>query len=72
MIYHVYVKPDSKKESIEPQPDGSLAIRTHKPAHDGEANADVIKILSKYFHTGKTNIKILKGNSSKHKVIEIL
>ena len=72
MIYSVLVKPNSKAESVEIIDDSTIIVRTHKPAHDGEANADVIKILSKHFHTAKSNINIVKGQTSKHKLIEIM
>lgn len=72
MKYTVLVKPGSAKESVEKQPDGSLIIRTRKKAHDGEANVAVIESLSEYFHTAKTNIMILKGQTSRHKVVEII
>lgn len=72
MKYTVQVKPGSAKELVEEQPDGSLIIRTRKKAHDGEANTAVVEMLSEYFNTAKTNITILKGQTSRHKIIEIV
>ena len=37
----------------------------------GEANKDLIKFLAKYFNTNKSNITIIKGETSHHKLIEI-
>ena len=37
----------------------------------GEANKDLIKLLAKYFQVSKSNITIVKGETSHYKVIEI-
>lgn len=43
-----------------------------KPAIKGMANKELIKILSEYFNTSKYNIKIIKGITSRKKIIDIL
>ncbi|MBQ7040474.1 DUF167 domain-containing protein [Candidatus Saccharibacteria bacterium] len=80
MLYEVSVKTGQKRESIEivPPAENSLetppqiVVKTTKHPVKNEANQAVIKALSKHFHTGKTNIRILKGETSKTKLIEIL
>ena len=70
MKYSVLVKAGSAKDLVEETSDG-LVVRTRAKAHDNEANKAVIKLLSKYFDVGKTKIKIVRGETSKHKIIEI-
>ena len=72
MRYSILVKPGSKQEGIVENADGSLIIRTHARAHDGEANTAIIKLLAKHFKTSKSQIKIIKGETSRHKIIEVL
>lgn len=72
MRYIVQVKPGSKKEGVELLADGSLIVRTHARAHDGEANAAVIKLLSKHFRTAKSNLKIVGGEKSRNKIVDVL
>lgn len=72
MKYTCLVKSGSAKEGIEPQPDGSLIIRTHARAHDGEANSDIVRLLSKHFKISKSQITIVNGLKNRHKIIEIL
>lgn len=76
MRYSVTVKPNSKVESVEEASGENgapeIVVRTHKPAHDGEANKDVTKLLAKYFKTSKSNVTIIKGATSKHKIVEVL
>ncbi len=38
----------------------------------GKANKALIEILAKYFHTKKGNIRIVKGERSKEKSLEIV
>lgn len=67
------VKPNSKKGPlVEIQPDGSLNIYIREIAADGKANAGVIKLLAKHYNVPKTNIIILKGSTSRHKIINIM
>ena len=70
MKYEVKVTPGAKKEEITVEGD-KITIRTPKRAHDGEANEAIVKILAKHFHTGKSNVKIIRGQTSKIKIIEI-
>ena len=78
MIYQVSVKTGAKRESVEvvasstPKTPSTIVVKTTKRPIKGEANQAVIKALSKHFHTAKGNIKILKGETSKTKLIEIL
>ena len=71
MIYEVKVIPGAKKDEVLVE-DSRITIRTTKHPTGGEANQAVIKLLSKHFHTGKGNIIIKKGLTSRHKLIEIM
>lgn len=72
MILKITVKPNSKKGPLlELQTDGSITVFIREIAAENKANTAVVKLLSKYFKTPKSNIKILKGHTSRHKTIEI-
>lgn len=70
MKYEVKVTPGAKKEEITVEGD-KITIRTPKRPHDGEANEAIVKILAKHFHIAKSNIKILRGQTSRNKLVEI-
>ena len=70
MRYEIKVTPGAKKEEITIT-DDKITIRTTKRPHDGEANEAIIKILSKHFHVAKSSIKILRGQTSRIKLVEI-
>ena len=71
MKYTVKVKAGSSREEVFEASENELIIATHARAHDGEANAKVIELLANYFGTAKSNVKILRGEKSKIKIIEI-
>lgn len=69
--FWVTVKPLAKKENIEQQSDFDLVVSVHAPARDGKANARLLELLADHFHTAKSNIRILRGQSSRKKLIEV-
>ena len=67
----VKVKPGCKQASrLEKQEDGSFVAFLHARAHDGEANAELMKMLSKELGVPKTQIEIVAGAKGRDKVIE--
>ncbi|MGI2904274.1 DUF167 domain-containing protein [Tolypothrix sp. VBCCA 56010] len=67
----VKVKPNSKQQKIEEQPDGSLTVHLKSPPVDGKANEELIKLLSDKFDVPKSYITIKSGLSSRQKLVEI-
>ena len=71
MIINVKVKTNSKKNEITKTLDDSYIIKTTAIPENGKANQSVIDILSKYFKIGKNKIKILKGETSHNKIVQL-
>lgn len=67
----VNVIPRAKTRGIEPLPDGGLRVRVSEPAEDGRANAAVINALAEHFDVPKRAVTIVRGASSRQKLIEI-
>lgn len=68
----VRVKPGSKKGPlVQPALDGSLLVYVREPAVEGRANQALVKILAEYFGVAKSQIRILKGHSSRTKIIKL-
>ncbi|MBT4547141.1 MAG: DUF167 domain-containing protein [Candidatus Magasanikbacteria bacterium] len=61
----------SKNEIVGELPDGTIKIKLKAPPIDGEANTELIKFLSKEWKVSKSSIRILKGKTSKTKLVEI-
>lgn len=69
--FWVTVKPLAKHENVIPQSDGELLASVSAPANEGKANSRLIELLAEYFHTAKSNIRILRGHRSRRKLIEV-
>lgn len=70
MQISIRVIPRARRNAVEEQPDGTLRIYTTAVPADGDANSAVIKMLAKHIGIPKTRIKIIRGISSRDKVIE--
>ena len=66
----VRVKPLAKHESVFLEAAGKLLVSVNAPANEGKANSRLIELLAEYFHTAKSNIRILRGQKSRRKLIE--
>lgn len=67
----IKVDPKSTQSGISGVVGDVLKVKVHAPPIRGEANKELIEILSDKFRIKKTAIKILKGNSSRDKIVEI-
>ena len=67
----VTVKPQAKKEEVRHVAEGEYVVSVHAPARDGKANLALIEMLSGYFSVAKSSIRIIHGQSSRKKLIEI-
>jgi hypothetical protein len=71
MKVHVKVIPNAKKPEVIEE-GGFLKVKVDAPPSRGEANERLIKILSKHFGVSRSQVKIIKGQKCREKVIEIL
>lgn len=67
----VKVKPNSKKQAIQEEPDGSITVYLKSPPVDGKANQELIEVLAKKFEVRKSQVTIKSGLSSRTKLIEL-
>lgn len=49
-----------------------LRVKVKAPPVDGMANQALIELLSDYFAVKKTSIKLLRGLTSRHKMVEVI
>ncbi len=61
----------SRNEVVGEMDNGVLKVKLNSAPVDGEANVELVKLLSKYFGVGKSDVKIVKGKRSKDKVVEV-
>lgn len=67
----VKVKPNAKEEKVVQISDGEYAVWVKAPPKEGKANDAIVAVLSDYFSVPKSRITILKGATSRLKVIDV-
>ncbi|MGQ4834618.1 MAG: DUF167 domain-containing protein [Candidatus Asgardarchaeia archaeon] len=70
MYITVHVIPNAKKVKIEEE-NGKLVVHVDAPPVGGKANKRLIEILAKHFKVRKSAVRIIRGEKSREKVIEI-
>jgi len=70
MILEIRVTPKAGRNLIKKE-NGTLKAYLTKPAHEDQANVQLIELLSEYLNIAKSKIKIIKGRKSRDKLIEI-
>jgi uncharacterized protein (TIGR00251 family) len=48
-----------------------LRVKISQPPEDGKANKALIELLADYFKVKKNSLKIISGEKSTHKIVEI-
>jgi uncharacterized protein (TIGR00251 family) len=69
--FAVRVQPRSSRTGVEPEGEGRFRVRVHSAPEGGKANSEVIELLAEHFGVPRTRIKILRGASSRNKIVEI-
>jgi hypothetical protein len=67
----IKVEPRSSRKGISGVVGDAIKIKVNAPPVGGAANEELIEVLSEEFGIKKTSIKILRGISSRNKVVEI-
>jgi uncharacterized protein len=70
-IIKLIVKPNSAKNFIEGAYLDRIKIRIAGPPEKGKANRELVKFISEKLEIPKKNIKIISGEKSSAKVLEI-
>ena len=71
VLLGVRVIPRASKSEITGEHDGSLKVRISSAPVDGAANAELIRLFAKHFGVSKSDIEIVRGETSKNKRIKI-
>ena len=70
MLINLKIIPNAKQPKIVPENDG-YKVYIPAPAVDGKANACLIKFLAEHFKVRKSAVSLVRGETSRHKVVEI-
>lgn len=69
-VINIRVIPNAKKNDVSNEEDG-LKVHVNAPPLNGKANKAAIELLAKHFKITKRDIRIIKGQRSRQKVVEV-
>lgn len=70
MRVSVKVIPNAKKAGVASEGE-TLKVKLISPPSDGKANKELLEILSAHYSVPKSRIKIVRGEKSRNKILEI-
>ncbi len=71
LILHVQIQPKSSKDEVVGMIGENLKIKITAPPIDGKANEHLCRFIAKVFNVSKSQVSILKGETSKIKTLLI-
>jgi hypothetical protein len=71
VTFRVRVAPRSGREGITGVHGGAIKVSLTAPPVDGAANAALVRLLAKALGVAKRDVAIVRGESSRDKVIEV-
>ncbi|MBI4228832.1 MAG: YggU family protein [Deltaproteobacteria bacterium] len=71
MTIEVQILPKSVRDEILGFVSGRLRVRVSAPPMEGKANESLIKLISRTIEVPRPNVAIIKGKTSRIKVIKI-
>lgn len=66
---NVRVSPRASKSCVQGVLGGEVKVALQSPPVDGKANQELIKLLSKLLKIPKSNIEIIRGETSRNKTV---
>jgi uncharacterized protein len=67
----VTVVPRARRPHVESLGNGDLRVAVTAPPREGLANAAVIAALAEHFRISRSKVRIVRGEKSRKKVVEI-
>ncbi|MCK9572012.1 MAG: DUF167 domain-containing protein [Candidatus Omnitrophica bacterium] len=71
MTFNLRVIPKASRNLVKAEGD-SLKVYLTKPACEGLANEQLLKLLAEHFKVKKYCLKIIQGQKSRNKVVELI
>ena len=68
----VKVIPNAKQAEVLEESENNFRVKVDAPPKEGKANKRLIEILAQYFGVSKSKVKIVKGQKSRQKIVEII
>jgi hypothetical protein len=69
--FSVHVQPRASRSGIVGLHGNALKVRVTAPPVDGAANSELVKVLAEAFAVPRSSVRILAGESSRSKIVEV-
>jgi uncharacterized protein (TIGR00251 family) len=67
----IHVTPKAARNEVDGWRGGELVVRVTAPPEGGKANAAVCRVLAQALGTSKSSVRVVKGETSRHKLVEL-
>jgi uncharacterized protein len=67
----LHVRPGARLEAVRLLADGTLDVQVRAPALDGRANTAVLRLLASVLGLRPRQVRLLRGEHSRQKLVEI-
>jgi uncharacterized protein (TIGR00251 family) len=71
ILLRIKAFPKSERNRISGVRNGELIVRVQAPAQKDQANKELVKFLSKALGVARSEIGVLSGETSRHKVVAL-
>jgi uncharacterized protein len=72
LLLNVYIQPGASKDGYAGIYNNCIKLRIKAPPVDGKANKELLRFLGKTFGVPQSSVRLVQGEGSRHKKIEIL
>ena len=71
LVLHIFLQPRASQNEWASQHNGRIRPCVTAEPVDNQANREYVKYISKSLKTAKTNVKVVRGQTSRFKTVEI-
>ncbi|RZO39562.1 MAG: DUF167 domain-containing protein, partial [Proteobacteria bacterium] len=72
LVLQIFLQPSTSQNEWYGRHDGRIRIRVTAPPVGNQANAECVNFLAKSLKTTKTNLSVIRGQTSRAKTVEVL
>ncbi len=72
LVLQIFLQPSTSQNEWYGRHDGRIRIRVTAPPVGNQANAECVNFLAKSVKTTKTNLSVIRGQTSRAKTVEVL
>ena len=70
-VLHIFLQPRASQNERTGRHNGRICLRVIAVTVDNQTNRECVKFFSKSLKTAKTNVKVVRGQTSRFKTVEI-